>query len=45
MEIGNFNSAQQCLEQIKTQILACTEYRFVKLNIKYYLIQGQCSEM
>ncbi|XP_037708937.1 uncharacterized protein LOC119546593 [Drosophila subpulchrella] len=45
MEIGNYNSAQQCLDQIRTQILACTEYRFVKLNIKYYLFQGQCSEI
>ncbi|EDV31104.1 uncharacterized protein Dana_GF14717 [Drosophila ananassae] len=45
MEIGNYNSAQQCLDQIRTQILACTEYRFIKLNIKYYLFQGQCYEV
>ncbi|XP_030377381.1 uncharacterized protein LOC115626222 [Scaptodrosophila lebanonensis] len=44
MESGNFTAAKQCLEQIKPRILALTEYKFVKLNIKYYLFMGQCSE-
>ncbi|SPP85496.1 uncharacterized protein LOC117587641 [Drosophila guanche] len=45
MESGNYNAAQQCLEQIRPQIIACTDYKFVKLNIKYYLFHGQCAEI
>ncbi|XP_017033907.1 uncharacterized protein [Drosophila kikkawai] len=45
MEAGDYDSAQQCLDQIRTQILALKEYCFVKLNIKYYLYQGECSQI
>ncbi|KAH8419508.1 hypothetical protein KR222_000900 [Zaprionus bogoriensis] len=44
MEAGKYHAAQQCLEQIRAEIVACTEYRFVKLNIKFYLYLGQCAE-
>lgn len=44
MEAGKYHAAQQCLEQIRSEIVACTEYRFVKLNIKFYLYLGQCAE-
>lgn len=44
MEANKFHAAQQCLEQIRSTIVACTEYKFVKLNIKFYLYLGQCAE-
>lgn len=44
MEANQYHSAQQCLEQIRTEIISCNEYRFVKLNIKFYLYLGQCYE-
>lgn len=44
MEGNKYHAAQQCLEQIRPELTACTEYRFVKLNIKFYLYLGQCAE-
>ncbi|XP_068146619.1 uncharacterized protein [Drosophila tropicalis] len=44
MESSNYHGAHQCLEQIRPTVIACTEYRFVKLNIKFYLLTGQCAE-
>ncbi|EDV97205.1 uncharacterized protein LOC6556719 [Drosophila grimshawi] len=44
MEGNKYHAAQQCLELLRPQITACTEYKFVKLNIKFYLYLGQCAE-
>ncbi|ALC44383.1 CG31798 [Drosophila busckii] len=44
MEKGDYHPAMLCLELIRPQIIACTEYKFVKLNMKFYLYQGQCAE-
>ncbi|XP_064544968.1 uncharacterized protein LOC135432986 isoform X1 [Drosophila montana] len=44
MEGNKYHAAQHCLEQIRPELTACTEYKFVKLNIKFYLYLGQCAE-
>lgn len=44
MEANQYHNALQCLEQIRPEIVSCNEYRFVKLNIKFYLYLGQCNE-